>query len=47
MKRDAPSRMMTASRAGVDRPVTSYTAAGFSRNLGKDPKEVESNYFIP
>jgi hypothetical protein len=41
-KRDLQSRMMTATQQSADRPMTSYKAAGFSKNLGKDPREIES-----
>ncbi len=41
-KRDLQSRM-TATQQNADRPMTSYKAAGFSKNLGKDPRDVESN----
>jgi len=40
-KRDLQSRM-TATQQNADRPMTSYKAAGFSKNLGKDPREIES-----
>lgn len=43
IKREQQSRMGTSMNQ-IERPMTSNKAAGYSKTLGKDPKEFDGTY---